>query len=178
MFEYEAEIDAFARCLQDFIDKYELPNKWFALADHIAIKCADADDYEYKIQDIIMDATQGSEIDLDGRRLAALQLTSPQEIKDLGQVSWLEIMEPRPEKIGKDIVGIEHIEFYYPTFDEITEVLEGAGVAYRKQANPGHEWISIVLNQQGHELKLNNRLLQDIVAEELQDGTSHLLFAY
>jgi hypothetical protein len=95
--------------------------------------------------------------------LAALHLISPQSVGDLGEVSWLEIMEPRPEKVGKDFVGLEHIEFYYPDFDEVREALDKYKVSYTQQNNPGHDWINIVLGEAGQEFKLNSRLLSDVV---------------
>jgi predicted metalloenzyme YecM len=175
MFEYEEAIEEFAKVLTDFIAKYELPDKWFKNPDHLAIKCADGLDYEYKTQDLLPDAQQASEVTLDGRRLAALHLISPQPVGSFGNVSWLEIMQPRPEKQGKGIVGLEHIEFYYPDFSEISSVLQEKGVTFVEQANPGHEWLNIKMNDYGHELKLNNRLLEDIVSYELEEGIAHIL---
>lgn len=175
MFEYEEAIEQFANDLQDFIDRYELPDEWFKTPDHIAIKCADGLEYVYTVEDLVPDAQQASEIEMDGRRLAAFNLILSVPIGELGSVSWLEIMEPRPEKIGKDVVGLEHMEFYYPDFDEIKEILDGHKIAFTMQSNSGHSWMNIVINQRGQELKLNDRLLGDTVAEELEDGRSHLL---
>lgn len=175
MFEYEEEIEQFAETLQLFIDKYELPEKWFKTADHLAVKCADALDYVFRMEELMPDAAQASEIVMDKRRLAALRLTSPVPVGNLGEVSWLEVMEPRPEKVGKDVVGLEHMEFYYPDFDEVTELLAKLGVAYELQSNPGHSWVNIVLNEKGQELKLNDRLLGETVAEEIDNGTSRVL---
>lgn len=175
MFEYEEEIDLYAKILQDFIDQYELPESWFAFPDHIAIKCADALSYEYTLQELLADAQQVSEVNMDGRRLAALLLSSALPVGSHGNVSWVEIMEPRPEKLGKGLVGIEHMEFSYPDSNAIREVLEANGIRFTEQSNPGHQWINIVLNDTGQELKLNNLPLRDIVEKELADGTAHLL---
>lgn len=177
VFEYEEEIVDFAKTLEAFIDQHELPLEWFGVPDHLAIKCADGTDYDYRLEELMIDASAGSQVALDGRRLGALQLISPQPVGQLGSVGWLEIMEPRPEKVGDDVVGLEHVEFYYPDFAEIAELLDARGVAYTEQSNPGHTWINIVLNEAGQELKLNNRLLADVVAEELADGTAHSLLA-
>lgn len=175
MLEYEESIEAFAQMLQNFMDQYELPAKWFKVPDHLAIKCADALDYEYVIQDLLPDAQQTSVANIDNRRLVAMHLITTQPVGQLGSVSWLEIMEPRPEKAGKDRVGLEHMEFYYPDFDEVRGVLDEYQVEYTEQSNAGHAWINIVINADGQELKLNNRLLSDIVEQELSEGTARLI---
>jgi hypothetical protein len=175
MFEYEDEIGLFAASLKEFIAKYELPDSWFKKPDHLAIKCADGLDYVFRMEELIPDAVQASEITMDGRRLATLKLTSEVSVGDLGAVSWLEVMEPRPEKVGNDVVGLEHIEFYYPDFDEVTDLLDKLGVVYKIETNPGHSWVNIVINEAGQELKLNDKTLEDIVTEELEQGISRLL---
>ena len=175
MFEYEEAVYEYATELTAFIAKHELPDKWFKVPDHLAIKCADSMGYVYTVEELLPDAAQASEIEMDGRRLAALRLTSPVTVGNLGKVQWLEIMEPRPANVGKDLVGLEHMEFYYPDFDEIIETLGKYSVNFKIQQNPGHAWVNIVLNDQGQELKINNRLLSDTVADELSDGTAHLI---
>ncbi len=109
------------------------------------------------------------------RRLAALNLISDLPIASLGNISWVEVMEPRPEKLGKDVIGLEHMEFYYPDFDEVREVLQANDISFVEESNPGHQWINIVISDQGQELKLNNRPLAVIVEEEIENGVAHLL---
>lgn len=175
MFEYEETIKNYVQALEELVAKYELPDTWFRAPDHLAITCADGLDYEYILQDLLPDAQHASEVNMDGRRLAALCLISPQPVGSFGKLSWLEVMEPRPEKLDNDLVGLEHMEFYYPDFSEICEVLQVNAIAYTQQSNPGHQWINIVINDQGQELKLNNRALAEIVSQELGEGIAHLL---
>ncbi len=175
MFDYQDAIAEYAQSLEDFIIRNELPPTWFKKADHIAIKCADADDYEYRLQDLLADARQASQVYLDGRHLAALLLTSAQPVGSMGDVSWAEIMEPRPDKTSETLIGVDHMEFYYPNFGEIAEILQKRGVPFQQRSNPGHDWINIKLNSQGQEVKLNNRPLAEIVEDELTEGIAHLL---
>lgn len=175
MIDYEEEIQRYAEVLGGFIEKYELPSEWFKMPDHLAIKCADALDYDYTLQELLADARQASQIDMDKRRLAALWLVEDVEVGALGKISWLEIMEPRPEKAGNDLVGLEHMEFYFPNFDEVRDVLDKYKISYTEEANPGHAWINIVLNEEGQELKLNNKLLADTIIEELENGEAQLI---
>jgi hypothetical protein len=177
VFEYEEEIGRYAKVLQDFITQHELPPEWFRVSDHVAIKCEDGFDYEHVVEELLPDTTQASQVELDGRRLGALWLTSDIPIGDITRVTWVEIMEPRPEKVGKDMVGVEHVEFYYPDFEEITDILDEKEVPYELQQNPGHAWVNITLNDQGLELKLNNRVLADVVEEELDQGIAKPIIA-
>ncbi|CAN5457855.1 hypothetical protein BH10PAT3_BH10PAT3_6850 [soil metagenome] len=112
---------------------------------------------------------------MDGRRLATTQLTGTMLVGAFGEVSWVEIMEPRPAKVGKDVVGLEHMEFYYPHFDRITDVLKKNMISYEVQNNSGHAWVNIVLNNQRQELKLNDKSLGKTVQGEIADGTSYIL---
>ncbi len=40
MFEYEEEIERYVRVLENFINAHELPDMWFAMPDHVALKSA------------------------------------------------------------------------------------------------------------------------------------------
>ena len=89
-------------------------------------------------------------IDMDERTLASLQLAQQIAVEPFGYVEWLEIMEPRAQKIGKGVVGLEHMEFSVPDLDEVSRTLLRYGVRdYERQSNPGHDWLSIVINEAG-----------------------------
>ena len=167
--EYEAE-------LSQFVADNELPKEWFGIADHIAVKGADGADFERLVEVFKPQSDQISCIDMDGRRLATAQLTGNISVGKFGNVSWVEIMEPRPEKVGKDVVGMEHMEFYFPDFTKVSRVLDDRKVQYEMQDNPGHHWVNIVINPKGQELKLNNKVLADVVGQEIKTGESYLLF--
>lgn len=175
MFEYEEDIGLFAQTLGSFIERHELPEAWFKTPDHIAIKCADALDYAYRMEALIPDAVWASEITMNERRLGTLELTNPISVGELGAVQWIEVMEPRPERVGDDVIGLEHMEFYYPEFDEITQILTDRKIEYQLQSNPGHSWVNIVINDQGQELKLNDKLLGDTVREEIEQGIARVI---
>lgn len=167
---FETDIQKYADSLETFVSQHSLPADWFRVPDHIAIKGADATGFEELMNTFQPLANQLSYIEMDGRRLGTAQLVSSMAIGTFGSVSWVEIMEPRPEKVGKDVVGMEHMEFFYPHFDEIKSVLADRGIDFEPQENPGHAWINIVINDGGQELKLNDRLLTDAVTEEIKQG--------
>jgi len=172
---FESAVNGYARSLEDFVDQYDLPKKWFYKPDHLALKCLDNEHYNEAVQAWQTAASQMSYVWLNGRRLASAHLQQPLRLGAFGSVEWLEIMEPRPEKVGKDTVGIDHVEFNFPDFASAKEVLDDRGVVYELQSNPNHEWLIIVINQLGQELKLNNRSLANIVAHELETGQAEML---
>lgn len=175
MMRFESELEAYGEELEEFIDMFWLPQGWFGAPDHVAIKCADRSDFERTIRTFEDDAEQISAIDMDGRTLAAVRLASSVAVGSLGDVSWIEVMEPRPEKVGKDVVGLEHMEFTFPDFGLVRDLLSERNIPHEMQSNPSHRWINIVLNELRQELKLNDKPLSEIVEEELASGESYLL---
>lgn len=175
MMRFESELEAYGEELEEFIDMFWLPPGWFGAPDHVAIKCADRSDFERTIRTFEDDAEQISAIDMNGRTLAAVRLASSIAVASLGDISWVEVMEPRPEKVGKDVVGLEHMEFTFPDFGLVRDLLSERNIPYEMQSNPSHTWINIVLNELRQELKLNDKPLSEIVEEELASGESYLL---
>jgi predicted metalloenzyme YecM len=173
--DFEAQIDEYAQELQNFIARQELPDGWFKTADHVAVKGADAAGFEALVEHFRPLSERISCVDMSGRRLATAQLKQPVIVGTLGAVSWVEIMEPRPEKVGKDVVGFEHMEFLFPDFSAVQAILDEKHIAYEMESNPGHSWVNIKLNERGQELKLNDRLLGDAVTEEIQSGKARIL---
>lgn len=173
MSNFEARVAAYAEALEDFRVHYELPDEWFDRPDHLAIKCKDSADFEVAIEQWLPKSAELSYVHLNGRRLATALLLEPIAVGNLGTVEWLEIMEPRPEKVGLDPVGIDHMEFEFADFESAQEVLGEKGVEFANQENPNHHWLSILAN--GYEFKLNDRVLADIVEEELTNGEATVL---
>ena len=158
--------------LEELIDKYWLPAGWFETPDHIAVKCSNSIDFEDTLDWYKDKSAQLSLVEMDGRRLAAAKMFSSITIASLGSVEWVEIMEPRPEKIGRDVVGFEHMEFYYPDFEAIKDILKDRRIKFEMQKNPGHAWINVVLNSAGQEVKFNDKPLSEVVAHEIETGQS------
>lgn len=172
MIDFETARTEYEQSLTEFVGRYELPETWFSQIDHVAIKCADAADYEATVQQWLPQSQELSYVSLDYRRLASARLSGGVALGRFGHAQWLEIMEPRPEKLGADTVGIDHVEFYFRDFTEVQKELIEKGIKYTPQSNINHDWLSIVINDQGQELKINNRTLANIVAEEASTGIS------
>ncbi len=175
MKQFTEQVGEYEQELISFVSRHELPGEWLAVPDHLAVKYANSDDYELGVKFWKRYAEQVSCIEMDGRRLATANLSGPMSVGAFGEVHYLEIMEPRPEKAGHDIVGLEHMEFYFPHFERVTPFLHKNNVDYTLQHNPSHRWVNIVINEAGQELKINDRPLADIVAEEVETWQAHIL---
>jgi len=173
MINFKSELAVYAEAIETFRLEYELPNEWFARPDHVAIKCADSTDYDSMVGEWLPSATHCYYVHLNNRRLGTAKLLSPIAIGNLGTVQWLEIMEPRPEKVGIDPVGVDHMEFDFVGFNAAEEILNAKGVSYERQKNPNQEWLSIMAH--GHEFKLSSKPLDDIIAAELASGAATVL---
>ena len=170
MSKFEMQLAEYVRALEAFRAEHNLPDIWFTQPDHVAIKCANGVDYEATFQAWVSKAADAQYAELNSRRLASMRLTSPLKAGELGRVEWLEVMEPRPEKIGVDPVGVDHMEFKFEDFESATKFLDAAGLDYERQENSGHKWLSI--SAHGHEFKLTDKSLAEVVATELASGTA------
>jgi len=164
------EIKKYAASLSDLIAGHQLPASWFAVPDHLAFKGRDSAHYLELVHIFRPLAKRVSYIHLDNRRLATAELVKSVVAGDFGAVGWIEIMEPRPEKAGADVVGLEHMEFLYPDFEAVKAELSLKKVAYELQSNPNHQWINIVINSAMQEVKLSNKPLEAIVRQEIEQG--------
>ncbi len=110
-----------------------------------------------------------SYIEMNDRRLATAELINPLEFQTIGECRTLEIMEPRPEKVGMDIVGFEHIEMYHEPLEKIEETLKAKNIPYEFTSNPEHRALVVVINDKGQEIKFTDKSLAQIVARQVKD---------
>jgi len=171
---FHKELDIYLKSVSHFMYMNYLPESWFTKPDHIAIKAKDAAAYDAHVEFWKTKAVRNRicEIKLNGRRLGTVKLKEPMSVGPFGLISWLELMEPRPEKVGKDKVGIDHMEFYFPDFDEVLMILKDRVIKAKKEKNPSHSWISVELHD-GQELKINDWPLAKIIPEEIKAGKAH-----
>lgn len=173
--EIESASDAYAAELEAFTDYYRLPEEWFGTSDHVAVKCRDRTGFEQQVDEIREHADEVLAVDMDGRTLATARLTSRLAVGSLREVKLLEIMEPRPEKVSKGLVGFEHMEFTFPDLGLVMSYLEQVKASYEYQENPGHRWVTLVINNTGQELKINDRSLADILEIEQAENRNYTI---
>lgn len=168
-----SELDRYSVAFRNFINKHELPKEWFLKPDHFAVKCANKQDYRETCAMFAEDVNDDGiwQLSLDGRLLASAKLAKNTELGGY-EFDWVEIMQPRP---GKENVSgfVEHTEFLFTDFTTVEGFLTEKGIDYELQENPGHKWVNIVIDDDGREIKVNNKLLADVVEWEREQGLLH-----
>jgi hypothetical protein len=112
---------------------------------------------------------------MNNRRISLATLNSPFDFKQLGTTQYLEIMEPKPEKAGQGLTGMEHIEIYAQNLNLVKVNVDAANIDYKYAENPSHKAIVIQINKEGQEVKFTDRHLSDIVKEEIDKGKATIL---
>src|SRR5690242_3278826 len=89
--------------------------------DHLAVKLADSESFERGLLNLQAHASRLTMTQMEGqnRRIATALLKAPLALHSsmyggVGSVDLLEIIEPRPERGSRGLVGIDHIEIVVP----------------------------------------------------------------
>ena len=165
-----SNLQTYAASFAAFTASNPLPKNWFGAPDHFAIKCASKDSYDETCDDVEKFSDGGIwQIELNNSYLASAKLSQKIELDNIGSVDWIEIMQPRPG-MEPDSDFVEHVEFYYPNFDEITEILAKNDIVFELQDNSSHSWVNVVIDKTGREIKFSNKTLAKIVEEEKRVG--------
>lgn len=165
---YKADLD-------EWVKRYDM-SRYIGPIDHFAIKVEDKLSFG-KVVDAVKPfcvnrhrGTPGLSIrDMHGRRIAVALLKEPIEFGD-ALISCIEIMQPRPEAEGKDVIGLDHLELINPNLLEIEQALRVSGADYYvDETNPYKEIIVSFLNDRRERIKFTNRTLAEIVPVQISD---------
>jgi hypothetical protein len=165
--DYSAELERYA--------KHRLPETLLKKPDHIAIKAFDSPRFEELLEEVkrefsVSDKHIVTEV-LNDRRIATAFLAGPIAVGSFGEVKLLEIMEPRPEKVGEDKVGLDHFEFLVPNLADAVMHIRRSPIHendYDVRSNSNHDFIEvrfgeIIKGEHSREFKLTYESLADIV---------------
>ncbi len=164
--EIDEQLGAYERSLTAFVSALHMPKDLFRFPDHFAIKCADELDYLETCQEFATEVVDGSmwELPEGGRLLASAQLAGKITLGG-HEFGWVEIMQPRPGKeTSKGFV--EHTEFHAVDYGAAEQRLRRWGVEHVPDGNSGHKWLNVVIDDEGREVKFNDRPLVDVLAWE------------
>jgi hypothetical protein len=159
--ELQRQADDYLAVLEAYAIKHGL--ELIGPIDHFAVKMADARAFDSFIDQILPLADKVHCVNLSNRRISIAFLQEAIHFGRFGDCTDIEIMEPKPEKVGRGLVGFEHIEIYRPDFNDLL------GLGEFKD-NGHHKSIVIKLNEEGQELKLNNSPIRDVLVKERQEG--------
>lgn len=166
----QIELRKYEESFASFVKDNELPSTFFKAPDHFAIKCADELDYIETCTTVgeLVDRDGLWEVPMDERLLGSAHLSGQVALAGY-EFRWVEVMQPRPGKETEQGF-VEHTEFYFPDFPKAEQLLQRCGVEFERQGNEGHQWINIQIDAAGREIKLNDRLLAEVVADERKRG--------
>jgi len=170
--DYRGQLDYFAYSV-------DFPPILLQEPDHMMLKAADPVDFAEKVREI-KPWTEKEEVafmELDWRFLAVARLVVPYTLTPSRHIGWLEIMEPK-EARGYDYIGVEYASFHCPDINKAEKLVNNTkGVTVeRLHDEPRHwRWLNIVMNGSGQELRLSDTKLEEIVEQELEDGTARLI---
>lgn len=173
--ELEGSIESYLADLRSFMREHGVVDLLRGSVDHVAFKAADYAHYSAIVGGIVSKSRLSSFTRMDGRQIATIELVAPISLGELGETYFLEIMEPKPEKVGRDLVGFEHIEIYNPDFEGIMRALRESGVNFEDGGNDYHKTIVLKINEKGQEVKFTNGRLGEIVKRQTKDGISVLI---
>lgn len=170
--ELNAEIGEYVDAFTSFNEAYQLPRAWFNKADHFALKCSGPEDYQETLETIQSDIPVVDtiwEIDMDERRLASVRLTGCVCLSN-SMFRWIEVMEPRSGKEPEEGF-LEHTEFFVPDLYKVYDALERRGVeGLALQGNGSHTWVNVPIDEKGHEIKFNDKPIEQVILEENEQG--------
>lgn len=154
---------------------YDLPDDLFAQPDHVAVKYPDIDSYRDALRHAQDYSTRHTEIEIQGRFLATVDLSRPIRFGSFGVMSLVEVMQRKRGSV--DRAGFDHVEF---AGDETAlaaarEALQERGITFREQQNDSHQWISVVLPS-GLEVKFNSSPLEQVIEDELARDKSQVIW--
>lgn len=171
----QKEASVYMQTLQNFIAKYKLQNICSGMVDHAAYKCVSSEEFETSLSELKVKANHISVIVMDGRRLATIELVSPLSLGDLGLTYYLELMEPKPERIGTILTPFDHIELYNPNFELVENELQEKGISFTHFANDNHKALVITINSLNQQLKFTDSHLREISKKEVSEKRAKIL---
>lgn len=180
------EIANYASDLKRFIEDARLPEAWFANPnpDHLAVKAANATHFERLVETLkaneLADVQKIACTVLDGRRIATAFLASEMLVGQDWEIGCLEVIEPRPERVGKDVVGVDHMEFDpRQKLSDVAQNLQSIhGIIPERQPKSGHNTLSVKFDAKKgkREFKFTDKRLAVVVSEELRSGEATIIY--
>lgn len=174
----DQKIDAYGRDLDNWLNQNGVRNL-LGPADHFAIKIPDeatllelADAIKpYCVQSF--ENSPGLSIrKMDNRSIAVALLEQPLQL-DSWKIYCIEIMQSKPENLGKDPIGIDHVEFINSDFEGVQSILQAKNISFGINIKNGYKKTVIVkLNARGEEVKFTDKTLAEVVPLQIHDDPS------
>ena len=172
----QAKIDSYARDLDAWFDTYDV-RSLIGIADHFAIKTENEATLHALVKEIApycvaqdMQTPGLSVRRMHDRYIATALLKEPLRIKETN-VFCIELMQPQPKYEGKDLVGLDHLEYVLTDIDKVQSTLDDRGIQYRIDTRNTYKrviWVKI--NALGERIKFTDKTLAEIVPLQIKDA--------
>ena len=180
----KAQANVYNARLDKFVAKNRLPQSWFDQGyDHVAVKAYNLEDYRQIIEQFKVVSDRITEADLNHRQIATARLMGQFALGldlSVGPYVYLrnvEIMLARPNDQSQDLPVFDHSEIFVPRgLMPIRKVLDEKKIQFLPQSNKSHEWVSVVFDDDGDEVKFTDRTLEDIVEENIASGKARIIY--
>jgi hypothetical protein len=156
-------------------DEYIARMGLFAIADKmrpIAVGWKVGGRAEYRRVMSVLDnyATQIHSVSVGKRKFATVILDEP-----LGRgIKVIKVIERREG--SRDVVGLDHIDFYLPIVEGIAEMLERSEANWRRQGNDTYKRVSVRFGPESlFEAKIVDHTVLNIAADELNYASQKIL---
>ena len=156
---------------------HKLPPILFDNPDHMAIKTASVSQFEEYVRSISDISDELYCLEDNDRFIVAAKLAARIAVGFNQAVRWIEIKEPRPELVGQDLVGIDHVEYLVNDIEAAIVQVDVRGVEHQLQSQGNHQIISASLNELGQEVRISNTPLAALVTEKLESDEIYTLKA-
>lgn len=164
---------AYGKRLKEFAHSREIPDELLREPDHVMIKSANTADFAAVARGIHPWAEQVVFTEIDLRFLVAARLLVPLALTDNHYVGGVEVMESRSEAV--DFLGLEYGQFFVPDFKRAERLIRRRKIPFQSRADNHHRWLQLPMNNEGQELRLSDKKLDEIIDEELAEGAAKLL---
>lgn len=106
---------------------------------------------------------------MHGRKIAVALLKMPVQFEN-NLIACIEIMQPRPEMQGQDVIGLDHLEIINVNLGEIERSLKTAKADYYvDETNPYKGIVVSFVNNRRERIKFTNKTLAEIVPLQIKD---------
>lgn len=156
-------------------DEYVARMGLFTIADKmrpVAVGWKVANRAEYRRAMSVLDnfATQIHSVSVGKRKIATVVLNEP-----LGRdITVIKVIERREG--SRDVVGLDHVDFYLPIVEGIAEMLERGQANWRRQGNDTYKRLSVRFGPEStYEAKIIDHTVLNIAADELNYSSQKIL---
>jgi predicted metalloenzyme YecM len=156
-------------------DEYVARMGLYAIASKmrpIAIGWKVANRAEYRRVMSVLDtyAKQIHSVEVSDRKFATVVLSEP-----LARgVTVIKVIERREG--SRDVVGLDHVDFYLPIIEGLAEMLERGEANWRRQGNDTYKRVSVRFGPESlYEAKIIDHTMLDIAADELDNASKRIL---